>query len=186
MSGGGAPAAEEGGSGTNSFGEEAQPSVDLNLTALMDILSNLLFFLLASFGATVVMAINTQVPAQSSEQSSIADTGESVTVNIKLEKTLLEVTATGSQQSASDMAALARTIPNVDGKIDGATLTEQLLGIKTKYPKSDTAILTPEPGVKYEAMVQVMDAAREHPVTAGGIAHMVALFPTVVISTIVK
>jgi len=37
--------------------------VQLNLTALMDILSNLLFFLLAAFGATIVMVINGTVPS---------------------------------------------------------------------------------------------------------------------------
>ena len=186
MSGGGGGGSADDGGSSNAFGEDSTESVDLNLTALMDILSNLLFFLLASFGATVIMAINTQVPSQSSDQSSIADTGESVTVNVKIDKEALEVTATGSAQSPADLAALSRKIPNLGGRIDGATLTDQLMIIKTKYPKSDTVILTPEPGVKYDAMIRTMDAAREHPVTAGGTAHMVALFPTVVISTIVK
>ena len=186
MSGGGGAPADDGGSGTNAFGEESSESVDLNLTALMDILSNLLFFLLASFGATVVMAINTQVPAQSSESSSIADTGEAVTVNLKLEKEYVEVSATGSAQNPTELAALSKRIPHVAGKVDGPAINEHLLMIKEKYPKSDTAILTPEPGVKYQAMIETMDAAREHAVTAGGTAHMVALFPTVVISTIVK
>jgi hypothetical protein len=44
--------AEAAGPRTNVFGEAPVPLVQLNLTALMDILSNLLFFLLAAFGAT--------------------------------------------------------------------------------------------------------------------------------------
>jgi biopolymer transport protein ExbD len=186
MSGGGGAPAPESGPKKNTFGETELQGVSLNLTALMDILSNLLFFLLASFGATVVMAINTQVPAQSSDKSDVADTGESVTVNLKLVTTGIEVTANGSQQNETDMSALARTIPNVDGKLDAKSLSDHLFIIKTKYPKSDTVIMTPEPGVKYEAMIQTMDASRERNVTTAGQTHTVPLFPTVVISTIVK
>jgi len=66
---------EEGGrSGSSVFGEEATQPVTLNLTALMDILSNLLFFLLACFGATIVMAINATVPVASSDKSDVAAT----------------------------------------------------------------------------------------------------------------
>ena len=66
--GGGGGEAEQSGPRKNVFGETTSGNVDLNLTALMDILSNLLFFLLASFGATIVMAINGAVPVQSRAQ----------------------------------------------------------------------------------------------------------------------
>ena len=67
--GGGGEIEEEGGrGGANVFGEAPSAPVSLNLTALMDILSNLLFFLLAAFGATIVMAINAAVPVQSPEE----------------------------------------------------------------------------------------------------------------------
>ncbi len=185
MSGGAAPVDEGGGGKKNSFGEQPE-SVELNLTALMDILSNLLFFLLASFGATVVMGINVTVPAQSSDSSSVADTGESVTVNLKIEKDNLEITTMGSAQNESDMNNWYRKIPNVGDGIDKVTLGDQLFALKTKYPKSDTVILLPEVGVRYAAMVAVMDAVRERRVSADGQPHMLPLFPTVVISTIVK
>jgi hypothetical protein len=46
--------------------------------------------------------------------------------------------------------------------------------------------MTPEPGVRYDGMVRVMDAARERQVVAGGTRRAVRLFPTVVVSTVVK
>jgi hypothetical protein len=73
------------------------------------------------------------------------------------------------------------------GKVhDFPALTGHLKGIKQKFPKSDTVILTPEPGLKYEVLVRTMDAAREYEEKEGVAMKNVALFPTVVVSTLVK
>lgn len=58
--------------------------------------------------------------------------------------------------------------------------------IKQQFPKSDTVILTPDSGLRYELLVQTMDTAREYEVKEGVAMHSVALFPTVVVSTLVK
>ncbi len=184
--GGGAPAEEPSGGKKNSFGEEAPASVELNLTALMDILSNLLFFLLASFGATIVMAINGAVPVQSAEKSDVADTGQSVTVNVKLSKEGLDVQATGNKQTEEELQSLRRKFPPKGDQQDFEGMTAHLLVIKGKYPKSDTMILTPEPGMPYDQMIKTMDAARETTVKTNGEAKLVHMFPTVVVTTLFK
>jgi biopolymer transport protein ExbD len=185
--GGGAPAPDEGGFGEkNVFGEQATPDVELNLTALMDILSNLLFFLLASFGATIIMAINTTVPTQSADKSDVADTPQSVTLNVSLSKTKVDISATGQQQSEAELAAFRKSIAYVGELPDFAAISEHLYAIKQKYPRSDTMILTPESGIQYHLLIKTMDAAREMYVKVDGKSTLVALFPTVVLSTIVK
>jgi biopolymer transport protein TolR len=185
MSGGGGEVEEEGGSGTNVFGEDVTEPVALNLTALMDILSNLLFFLLAAFGATIVMGINASLPVQSSK-SSLADTSQSVTVNVSLGKAGFDVSALGAAQAPADLDKWRRKIPLRQGSADFDALTAHLLAIKQKYPKSDTMILTPEPGISYETMVQTMDAARETEVKVSGTMRTIPVFPTVVVSTVIK
>ena len=188
MSGGGGEVEEEGrgGSGSNVFGEEAPASVTLNLTALMDILSNLLFFLLAAFGATIVMGINATVPVQSADKSDVADTKQTVTAGVSLSRSGFDVSLAGSAQSPDELARWRKKIPLHEGTPDYAALTKHLLLVKQTYPKSDTMILTPEPGMNYETMVLSMDAARETDVIISGSPHMVALFPTVVVSTVIK
>jgi hypothetical protein len=47
-------------------------------------------------------------------------------------------------------------------------------------------ILTPESGITYESMVGTMDAARETEVTLSGTSRRLSLFPTVVVSTVIK
>ena len=186
MSGGMDTGEDDGGGGTNVFGEAQTASVHLNLTALMDILSNLLFFLLAAFGATIVMVINGTVPVQSSDESGVADTKRAVTMNVSLKKDSISVSALGTAFTQEELDGMAREIPLKGDKHDFPTLTKHLRGIKEKFPKSDTIILTPEPGVRYEMLVRAMDAAREYEVREGVAMKMVALFPTVVVSTLVK
>jgi hypothetical protein len=47
-------------------------------------------------------------------------------------------------------------------------------------------ILTPEVGVRYDLLIKAMDAARERKLAVGVTTQIVPLFPTVVVSTIVK
>jgi biopolymer transport protein ExbD len=187
MSGGGGEVEDEGGSsGSNVFGEDSAPTVQLNLTALMDILSNLLFFLLACFGTTIVMGINATVPVQSSDKSSVADTRQTVTAGVAVGRTGFDVSIVGAAQSQEELDRWRKKIPLRDGNPDVEALTLHLLAIKQNYPKSDTMILTPESGVSYETMVRAMDAARETDLKISGSTRLVALFPTVVVSTVIK
>jgi hypothetical protein len=186
MSGGGGEVEEEGGSsGSNVFGEEAPASVTLNLTALMDILSNLLFFLLAAFGTTIVMGINATVPVQS-DKSSIADTKQTVTAGVSIGKGGFDVSLVGNAQTPEELDRWRKKIPPRGGDQDYAAFTAYLLSIKQTYPKSDTMILTPESGMDYEVLVKSMDAARETDVTVSGVSRQLPLFPTVVLSTVIK
>ena len=93
------------------FGEESEASVTLNLTALMDILSNLLFFLLAAFGTTIVMGINATVPVQSPDKSSVADTKQTVTAGVSLGKDGFDVSLVGTAQSEAELDRWRRKIP---------------------------------------------------------------------------
>jgi biopolymer transport protein ExbD len=186
MSGGGEGAVEEERRpGSNVFGEEAPASVQLNLTALMDILSNLLFFLLACFGTTIVMGINATTPVQS-DKSSVADTRQTVTAGVSLGKEGYDVTIVGQAQTQEELDRWRKRIPLKNGTADFDALTAHLLSIKQNFPKSDTMILTPDPGIPYEVMVHTMDAARETNVTISGTNRLLALFPTVVVSTVIK
>jgi len=186
MSAGADTVEEEAGSRANVFGEAPVPLVQLNLTALMDILSNLLFFLLAAFGATIVMVINGTVPVQSADESSVADNKRVVTVNISMKKEGFSVSALGTAFTQEELDRLGREIPLKGKEHDFVALGTCLKGIKQQFPKSDTVILTPEAGLRYELLVRAMDTAREYEARAGTVLRSFALFPTVVVSTLVK
>lgn len=188
MAGGGGGEIEEegGGSGNNVFGEPPPASVTLNLTALMDILSNLLFFLLAAFGATIVMAINASVPVQSPDKSDMADTQKSVTVNVSLTKEGFDVAIMRATLTPEEQQKWQKRIPLRQGTHDYAALSAHLVAIKEQYNKSDTMILTPEAGTDYDAMIKTMDAARETEVNVSGQMRTIPILPTVVVSTVIR
>jgi biopolymer transport protein ExbD len=178
----GAVEEDSGRSGSNVFGEEAVAPVSLNLTALMDILSNLLFFLLAAFGATVVMAINATVPVSSADKSDVAATRQTVTALVALSDTGFDITITGTEQTQADLDRFKTRIPAGPNGLDYAAFANHLVAIKQEYPRSDTMILSSQPGTKYETMIKAMDASRETKITLDGIDRLVPLFPTVVVS----
>ena len=121
---------EEASPRTNVFGEAPVAVVQLNLTALMDILSNLLFFLLAAFGATIVMVINGTVPVQSADESGVGDTKRVVTVNVAVKKEGFSVSALGTAFTQEELDLLGREIPLRGKDHDYATLGVTLKGIK--------------------------------------------------------
>jgi biopolymer transport protein ExbD len=178
----GAPEEDSGRSGTNVFGEPAVAPISLNLTALMDILSNLLFFLLAAFGATVVMAINATVPVQSADKSDVAATRQTVTALVNVSDAALDVTITGTEQSQDELDRWRSRIAAGPNGLDLPAFADHLVAIKQQYPRSDTMILSADPGTKYDTMIRVMDASRETKINVGGIDRLVPLFPTVVVS----
>ncbi len=184
MSGGGGGGEEEEGGGRSGsvFGEASTPSVTLNLTALMDILSNLLFFLLAAFGATIVMAINGTVPVASSDKSDVASTHQTVTANVQVGKVGFDVSIFGAAQTPAELDRYRKRIPLREGALDYPALTLHLLAVKEQFPRSDTMILSTEPDTPYETMVMTMDAAREGEITVGGVTRQVPILPTVVLT----
>ncbi len=179
---GGAVEEDSGSSGNNVFGEPAVAPVSLNLTALMDILSNLLFFLLAAFGATVVMAINATVPVQSTDKSDVAATRQTVTALVNVSDAALDVTVTGTEQSQEELDHWRIRIPAGQNGLDYTAFANHLVAIKQQYPRSDTLILSADPGTKYDTMIKAMDASRETKINVGGVDRLVPLFPTVVVS----
>jgi biopolymer transport protein ExbD len=170
------------------FGKDSQNanySVHLNVTPLMDVMSNILFFLLASFGATVVAVLPTTVPVRSTDttQSDKPPDEEKVDVTIRADASGLNVNAASPNIDPAILKQLGAKLPKRDGEYDHERLTATLKLIKEKYPASKQLVLVPDDDLKYEVIVKIMDAARDYKAPTG---HRIELFPEVVLSSIVK
>ncbi len=62
--------------------------------------------------------------------------------------------------------ALIATIPSVNGEYDLKTLSDLAVSLKRDYPKTDSASVLLEPDVRYDSLIQVMDAIRSAEVPA--------------------
>lgn len=171
------------GGGRSMFGGEGsgEVNVDLNLTPLMDVMSNILFFLLAAFGAAILSYINVSYPVQSDGEPSPMKTDQ-VTVNLQITPTEYKINASNDEVPAEKLAELRKTIPHKDGKHDFAALNRWLYEIKTKYPASETAIMVPDGTVVYDVMIRTMDAVREIKLEG----KRFRLFPKMVVADLVK
>ncbi len=175
------------------FGKESATSYEvyLNLTPLMDVMSNILFFLLAAFGSTLVAILPTTVPLRVPDGSmSMEAQDDKVTVTLRADTQGLIVGLDSQTLPPEQIRELGARLPKVsytDPKTkarvidyDYTALTATLKRIKEKYPASKTMVLVPDDDMLYETVVKIMDAAREFRLPTG---YKMMLFEEVVYSS---
>ena len=163
-------------------------STDFDLTALMDVLSNIIFFLMASFGAAVVAVLPTSVPTLSEAgDNDTARDEDQVTVTLRLfDDGGVEISAANNEMLPEELTPYATKIPGKGGKLDRPAVNDHLWGIKNQFRKSKDIIIVPDDKVTYELLVDAMDASRERHMVAEGKSVFPSMFPAVVVSSMVK
>lgn len=142
-------------------GEEAG---EIQLIPYLDIITNVMMFVLASISVTFVASIDTTPPSigggkvrvdasQKALNLSVFITGQGVSL-----KTSSGNLATGCQDVGAGI-----TVPKVGGTYDDASLTACAKRLKNARPefKEETQVtITANPGIEYSAVISVMDALR--------------------------
>jgi biopolymer transport protein ExbD len=159
-------------------------AVDLNLTPLMDVMSNILFFLLAGFGAAIISFLAASVPVQAdSDASPEAPRSDKITVSLQILSDGYKLSASGDKLTPEDMAEIRQTFPKVGGAYDRASLGRKLEALKQKYPASDTIMIVPAENITYEDIIGAMETAKDVKKEGG---QKVRLFPKAVVADLVK
>ena len=163
-------------------------ATSFDLTALLDILSNIIFFLMASFGAAVIAMVPASVPTISEEGANdTAKDGDKVTVTMTLAPDgSVKISAANQELLPEDLEKYEKEIPGSQGKIQSEAINAHLWSIKEVYRKSKDLVLVPEPSVTYEMLVNTMDATREKKMVVDGKSVFPELFPAVVVSSRAK
>ena len=169
-------------------GGEHDDATNFDLTALLDVLSNIIFFLMASFGAAVVAVLPAALPTISpTGESDLAKEEDKVTLTVRLRADgAVEVKAAGEALTAEDVASLARSFAGAGGRIDAAAVSEHLWGIKERYRASKDVIIVPDGEVTYELLISAMDVTRERPMQVDGKWIYPQMFPAVVVSSLIQ
>jgi len=126
---------------------------DLNLTAVMNIFLILIPFLLLTATFVRIAILDLTLPSLDQTRERTVTPTSSVVINILLIKeTGLELNSPGLS-----FPALAK-----EGR-DYAwnTLEQQLARVKTRHPKSQDIIISPDDNIRYEIIISVMDRCRE-------------------------
>ncbi|HCF61012.1 MAG TPA: biopolymer transporter ExbD [Myxococcales bacterium] len=152
-------------------------SGDLNLVPYLDILMNLIIFMLLSMTGLVSYGVlNVSSPKYASGGAASSEGEDPTKPKLLLTVLVSErgffiagagtvLGGEGGEQAGEPPAddQGKPTIPRgADGSYDYATLTAKMLEIKKAFPEESKVILGADPAVPYETLVATMDACREH------------------------
>lgn len=150
--------------------KEEEESGELNIIPYLDILMNLIIFILLSMSGLAAFGIlNVNAPNYGAGASA-GDTPQKppLLLTVAISKRGYYIAATGGVLGAAEaapgapMGEGAPTIPKLpDGTLDYAALTNKMKEIKASFPEETKIILAAEPDVQYDWLVLTMDAVRE-------------------------
>ena len=125
----------------------------LNLTPVLDAVFIFIFFLLMSANFLQIFEISSEVPTASDAKPP------------KNQKPLALTLKISGKNIGVYTGVPSRRIKIIGKDEKGKYKTEELhsflIGLKRRFPKEKTAIFEPTPLVKYEEIVEIMDAVRQ-------------------------
>lgn len=166
---------------------------ELNIVPYLDVVMNLVMFMLLSMTGLISLGVlNVSAPRIGGEQVAGAAAPENqpkLLLTVAIGRQGFFVAGAGGvlgKDAATPDATRPPTIPkNADGKYDFAALTAQLQKIKEQFPTETAVILSADPDVVYDTLIQTMDACREASVKRpDGSSERKALFFDVSLSLI--
>jgi biopolymer transport protein TolR len=133
--------------------EEAHPADgELNIVPLLDIVMNVVMFLLATTTAAFAVA---QVDIETPGRCVGCDAPPGLNIGVALGSDAIIV-----DYDSGTLAEECPRIPHRDGRYDFAALEACLERVHAQFPREDSVILTADPEVPYEHVIGAMDAAR--------------------------
>ncbi len=128
--------------------------VQLNLVPILDAMVTLIAFLLYTMSFLAIVSIESPFPEASPEIN-----------RKKIETPPLQLTLSVRENETEIWSPFQKIepkkLPHLEpGKPDTGSIHEALLAIKQQFPQENQVVFAPHPGLNYDALVGVMDAAR--------------------------
>lgn len=145
-----------------SKGRNTSQDFELNLASIIDCLTVLITFLLASATFLSVGILDAGIAAAGNQATPTAPPPITITIELARDQTLT-LKWNGKQNGTVAVPKLS------DGKADYAALNQRLAELKGKWPEVNAAILTADSAAEYRDVVKSMEAIRKTlPVVALG------------------
>lgn len=140
---------------------------ELNIVPFLDIVVNILIFVLATVAVTFTASIETNPPANKGTgvRAEIPSQALNLTVLIASEGFSLKASG-GNIAPGCDSVGAGYAVPKTGGKYDFAALTAcaaKLKGASSDFADETQATITANPGIEYQTVIAAMDALRNTP-----------------------
>jgi Biopolymer transport protein ExbD/TolR. len=148
-----------------------QETVELNITAFLNLMVILVPFLLitAVFSRMTVLELN--LPSLDAKQK------ENEEIKLQLQVRITENSLIIQDAILGQMKEVARNPES--GEFNWNIFADVLIEIKTRFPQEKNISLLMDPAVKYRTMIEVMDHVRYAEVVQVATLELVELFPNV-------
>lgn len=143
---------------------EEEHTGELNIVPYLDVVVNLVMFMLLSLTGLVGMGVlNVSAPKLAGDAPALAAAERPpLLLTVAIGRQGFTVAGVGGVLGREAGAAdAAPTIPLREGRYDYAALTEEMKRIKDRFPGETAVILSADPDVLYDVLIQAMDACRE-------------------------
>lgn len=144
---------------------------ELNIVPYLDILMNLIIFMLLSMtGLALFGTLNVNAPNYGGPAASAAETNApKLLLSVLISERGFFVAGTGAvlgqQTEAPAPSSSTEGVPTIpkksDGSLDFAALNAKMIEIKAAFPNETRVIIGAEGNIPYESLIQTMDAIRE-------------------------
>ena len=140
--------------------QPAMGDAELNIVPFLDIVTNLLLFLLATTASVVAVAeVSAQLPSIGPCRS--GECPRAIDVSVVVGDRAIWVSGSGAhlapgcERTASGEATIAR-----GGEGAWTALSDCMATLRARFPDAHQVTLSADPGVPYEDLVRAMDAVR--------------------------
>ena len=146
---------------------EEEHTGELNIVPYLDVVVNLVMFMLLSMTGLITLGVlNVSAPKIGGEAGAAGEKPEKppLLLTVAIGRQGFYVAGAGGvlgKDATTPDANRPPTIPLREGKYDYASLSEQMKKIKDQFPNETAVILSADPDVVYDTLIQTMDACRE-------------------------
>jgi len=145
---------------------EEEHAGELNIVPYLDVVVNLVMFMLLSMTGLIALGVlNVSAPKLGETASAgAAENQPKLLLTVAIGKQGFYVAGAGGvlgKDAATPDATRPPTIPLRDGQYDFASLGAQMKQIKEQFPNETAVILSADPEIVYDVLIQTMDACRE-------------------------
>jgi biopolymer transport protein TolR len=145
--------------------EEEMENGELNLVPYLDIVTNVIMFLMMTTTFAAAMAsINVSSPsigARGAQDQADSQTKQDLNLTVSISDKGFIVAASGAVLFENDVPGKLPTLPNKAGDYDYLGLTQKMKLIKDNFQDETKVIINANPEIRYEIVVNAMDAIRQ-------------------------